>query len=182
MDIKQVYKIDNFLEPKELENFSIITREHYNWQLRNTSYDDSRLFWFKDLWAGLTVEERAKEIEATFRARVQYLFNVECETVEMYMNGQTHSQCGKMHSDEKEEWDPSAKYITLVYYAHPEWSIEWGGFTAVETENGMHINYPEPNTALVFDSRLKHMAFEPTVHCPAMRITLAVKMKIIKEA
>lgn len=180
MDLTQIYKIDNFLQPKELENFTIITREHYNWRLSNTSYDDSRLFWFKDLWAGLIKEERAKEIEATFRARVQYLFNIETETIELYMNGQTHSQSGKMHSDEKEDWDPNSQYITLVYYAHPEWNIEWGGFTAVETKEGMHINYPQPNTAILFDSRLKHVALEPTVHCPAMRITLAHKMKITK--
>lgn len=180
MDISQIYKIDKLLEPKELENFHIITKEHYDWRLVNTSYDDSRLFWFKDLWAGLLPETRAKEIEATFRAKVQYLFNIEVETIELYLNGQTHSQSGKLHSDEKEDWDPKAEYLTLVYYAHPEWSVEWGGFTAVETQNGLHINYPEPNSAILFDSRLKHVALEPTVHCPSMRISLAFKMKIIR--
>jgi Rps23 Pro-64 3,4-dihydroxylase Tpa1-like proline 4-hydroxylase len=126
-------------------------------------------------------EERAVDIEGTFTAKTNFLLQIKTQTVELYMNGQTHSQCGKMHSDEKEDWDPNSDYITLVYYANKEWYPEWGGFTVVDDGQNTHIIYPKPNSVVVFNSRFRHVALEPTVHCPSMRITLAHKMKIIKE-
>ena len=182
MDLTQIYKIDNFLEPKELENFNIISNEHYSWRLLNTSYDDSRLFWYKELWLTKNVEERSDVIETTFREKIEFFLKIKVETQELYMNGQTHSQSGKMHSDEKDSWDPSSDYITLVYYANKEWNPEWGGFTIIDDGGGnTHIIYPKPNSVVVFNSRLKHVALEPTIHCPSMRTTVAHKMKIIKD-
>lgn len=177
-DSKQIYKIDSFLTEPEVSGFHKII-EHYSWHLKNSSYDNRRVFWFKDLWG----EKEGKEeyIETTFRGKIQDIFGVKLETVELYLNGQTHSQCGSIHSDEVSGWDPHSEYITLVYYVNKEWSPELGGFTVIFDESKqMHINYPKPNSVVLFNSRFEHVGLEPTVHCNTMRVTLAHKMRVVK--
>ncbi len=175
-DPKQIYITNDLLNEKEFENLLIIT-DHFKWELKNSSYDDSRFFWFKQLWGENDIDT-SHIIENTFREKVQSIFNIEVETVELYLNGQTHGQCGRFHSDEKPTWD-SSDYITLVYYMNKEWNAQLGGFTVINDDmNRMHIVYPKPNSAVVFNSRLEHVGLEPTIHCNTMRITLAHKMKI----
>lgn len=177
-DINQIYILNSLLSDKEIENLYTITDKHFKWELNNTSYDDSKFFWVKQLWGGGELDT-SEIIENTFREKIQNLFNIELETVELFMNGQTHGQCGKMHSDEKGGWDSSSDYITLVYYFNKEWNPELGGFTVIKDNDGrLHTVYPTPNSAVMFNSRLEHIGLEPTCHCNTMRITLAHKMKI----
>lgn len=176
--LNQIYKVSSFLNESELDGFRKIS-SHFEWKFDNTSHDNSRVFWRKDLWAGFLGQ--SKEIELGFRKKVESLLNVELETIELYLNGQSHGQCGSFHTDLKEGDDLSAEYITLVYYANETWSPELGGFTVIKDDDGgIHIVYPEPNTAVIFNSKLSHIGLEPTIHCRDMRITLAHKFKVIK--
>ena len=73
-------------------------------------------------------------------------------------------------------------YITLVYYANDSWSPEYGGSTMIiDNENNIHSCYPEPNSAVVFNSRFPHVGLEPTIHYKNMRVTLAHKFKMLKD-
>lgn len=178
MDVNQIYKLDNLLSDGELEGFRKIC-DHYPWEFSNATTDDSRYFWAKNFW-GVKLG-KSNEIEIGFRKKLESLFNVKLETVELYLNGQTYGQCGDMHADTKPEWDPSFDYITLVYYVNEEWKPEYGGFTCVEDVAGnLHTIYPKPNSGVVFKSSLRHVGLEPTIHCKGMRITLAHKFKVLK--
>ncbi len=178
-DINQVYKIDNFLDDSEIKGFDHF-KEHYEWRFINSSYDDSKIFWKKDLWGEKL--GKCKIIEKTFKQKVETFLNIKVETVELFMNGQAHGQCGSFHSDELPGFDPNSDYITLVYYANRNWLPEYGGFTLVEDKFfNLHIVYPKPNSVVIFNSRSPHVGLEPTSHCKTQRETLAHKMKILKE-
>ena len=176
-DINQVYKIDNFLNDKEIEGFDYFCN-HYDWKFGAYSYTTSRLFWIKDFWESEL--GKCEPIEQTFRNKVESLFNIKLCTERMYLNGQAHGQCGDIHTDVTEENEND--YITLVYYVNKEWSPEYGGFTViVDHLDNIHINYPKPNSVVIFNSRLPHVGLEPTYHCTTQRVTMAHKFKIVKE-
>lgn len=179
-DINQVYKVDNFLTEEEIKGFHHYA-EHYVWRLDGYSYDKSRLFWRKDLW--LSSWGKCKQIEETFRSKIEQMFNIKVETEKLYLNGQAHGQCGSMHVDTDDIInDVNSDYITVVYYANEEWFPEYGGFTVIiDHLKNMHINYPKPNSIVIFNSRLPHIGLEPTIHCTTQRVTLAHKMKILKD-
>lgn len=178
IDTSQVYKIDNLLTEKELEVFNKY-EDHYVWELSNATYDGGREFWVKDFWGDKW--GKCDVIESGFRNKLEAIFQSKLETVQMYLNGQAHGQCGDMHSDWKPEWDPAFDYITMVYYAHKEWKPEYGGFTCVETPDGtLHTAYPKPNSCIIFNSRFQHIGLEPTTHCKTQRVSLAHKFKVLK--
>jgi Rps23 Pro-64 3,4-dihydroxylase Tpa1-like proline 4-hydroxylase len=178
-DINQIYKIDNFLDDAEIQGFDHFC-EHYVWEFGAYSYDTSRVFWIKDLWQSKWGQ--CESIEQTFRTKLETLFGVKLITERMYLNGQAHGQCGSIHSDVTEESDANSDYITLVYYVNKQWSPEYGGFTVViDHLDNMHINYPKPNSVVIFNSRLPHVGLEPTSHCTTQRVTMAHKFKIVKE-
>ena len=177
-DVNQIYKIDSpLLSKTEIENFETLLQK-YSWEFDNISYDGFRTFWLKQLWG----EEKSYEIEFLFRNKIESLFDIKLETVEMVLNGQAHGQCGSLHTDEKEFFDKNSEYITLIYYAHRQWSPEQGGFTVViDRNNNIHSFYPKPNSAVLFNSRLHHVGLEPTIHCRTQRISFAQKLKILKD-
>jgi Rps23 Pro-64 3,4-dihydroxylase Tpa1-like proline 4-hydroxylase len=176
-NINQIYKIDNFLDTREINSFDELC-DHYVWELGGYSYDDTRLFWMKDLWESKW--GRCEPIEQTFRFKLETLFGIKLTTENMYLNGQAHGQCGSLHTDPTKESD--SDYITLVYYVNKEWSPEYGGFTVIiDHLDNMHINYPKPNSVVIFNSRLPHVGLEPTTHCTTQRVTMAHKLKILKE-
>jgi hypothetical protein len=178
-DINQIYKIDNFLEEEQVKGFDFFCG-HYVWEMEGYSYDTDKMFWMKDLWGSEL--GKCLHIEETFRIKIENLFNVKLATARLYLNGQAHGQCGSMHTDIIDAVDPEDKYITAIYYVNKEWSPEYGGFTVVvDRQDNIHINYPKPNSLLIFDSSLAHVGLEPTIHCKSQRVTMAHKMKILKE-
>jgi hypothetical protein len=178
MDVSQIYKFDSLLSQYELEGFNKLC-DHYVWEFNNATTDDSRYFWGKNFWSD--VSGKSKEIEIGFRKKIEDTFNVKLETMELFLNGQTYGQCGDMHTDLKPEWDLSQDYMTLVYYVNKEWKPEYGGFTCIEDgSNNLHIVYPKPNSAVLFNSSFKHVGLEPTIHCKGIRTTLAQKFKVLK--
>jgi Rps23 Pro-64 3,4-dihydroxylase Tpa1-like proline 4-hydroxylase len=178
-DINQVYKIDNFLDDSEIKGFDHFCG-HYVWEMDGFSHTTDKMFWKKDLWESRWGQ--CEPIEQTFRYKLESLFGIKLETERLYLNGQAHGQCGSIHTDILEESDPNNHYITVVYYVNKEWSPELGGFTVIiDKANQIHIVYPKPNSIVIFDSSLPHVGLEPTMHCKDQRITMAHKMKIIKE-
>jgi hypothetical protein len=178
-DINQIYKIDNFLDEDEVKGFDVLC-DHYVWELAGYSYSADKMFWLKDLWESKL--GKCLHIEETFRFKIQSLLNIKLVTERMYLNGQAHGQCGSIHTDIIYDVKPEDDYITAIYYVNKQWSPEYGGFTVViDKQDQMHINYPKPNSVLVFDSSLPHVGLEPTMHCKSQRITMAHKMRILKE-
>ena len=175
-DHNEIYKLNNVLTEKEYEGLMYYD-SNYIWNFGAQSISDNdRKFWIKDLWESDL--GKCEPIEYTFRTIIENSLGVSLETQRLYFNGQSHGQCGNMHPD---TWgDDGNDYITMVYYANKEWKPEWGGFTVIQKDSDMHVIYPLPNSAVIFNSRLMHIGLEPTIHCTGMRITLAQKFKILK--
>jgi Rps23 Pro-64 3,4-dihydroxylase Tpa1-like proline 4-hydroxylase len=177
-DINRIYKIENFLNETELAGFNHYCG-HYVWELNGYSHTSDKLFWKKELWGSTWGE--CKQIEETFRIKIESLLNIKIKTERLYLNGQAHGQCGSMHSDLLEDSDPESDYMTAVYYANKTWSPEYGGFTViVDNSDNMHIVYPKPNSIVIFNSGFAHVGLEPTIHCKDQRVTLAHKFKVLK--
>ena len=178
MDLNQIYKIDDFLNDTEKDGLKHFT-SHYIWTFDGYSHDgQSRIFWKKDFWGDAL--GHCDPIESTFRTKVENLFNIKTQTTDLYMNGQAHGQCGSFHTDVEPDMD--GEFLTLVYFPQSFWSPEWGGFTVILDNNeNPHIIYPKPNSAVIFNSKFAHVGLEPTVHCNGQRVSLAHKLKIIKE-
>ena len=180
-DINQIYKIENFLTEREVVGFDHFC-EHYVWELKGFSHSTkNKIFWRKDFW--ISKLGKCEPLEQTFRTKIESLFNIELQTEDLYLNGQAHGQCGSMHTDAPdEESDEESDYMTAVYYVNKTWSPEYGGFTVIiDNVNNMHINYPKPNSIVVFNSRFAHVGLEPTMHCKDQRVTLAHKFKVLKK-
>ncbi len=178
-NIDNVYKIPNFLTEKEIEGLDHYS-DHYVWEFAGISDDTplARTFWVKNLWGSKW--GKCRQIEETFKNKIESILNIKVETERLYLNGQAHGQCGDLHTDLLESNNPNEKYITAVYYTNKEWFPEYGGFTVIiDRQNNMHVVYPQPNSIVIFDSSLMHVGLEPTIHCREQRVTLAQKMKII---
>ena len=176
IDVNQVYRVENFLSKEESKAFTFFC-SHYNWEPLGVSHSTNKVFWLKDMWEGDL--GKCKEIESTFRNKIETLFDVKLETQRMYLNGQAHGQCGSIHVDNNS--DEEVEYVTAVYYANDEWSPEYGGFTVIleEDKSIKYISYPEPNSLIIFNSKLPHIGLEPTTHCRTQRITMAQKFKVL---
>lgn len=86
----------------------------------------------------------------------------------VYVNGQTHGQCGSMHVDCIEPGD-----YTFIMYMNPEWKPEWGGATVFEDGSCM---IPRPNTGIFFKADILHAGLEPTCLYKGMRMSLTYKL------
>jgi Rps23 Pro-64 3,4-dihydroxylase Tpa1-like proline 4-hydroxylase len=176
-DINQIYKIDNFLTDEELATLQKYA-QRYVWTFTGFSHDpNSRVFWKKDLMHDLGL---CKPVESIFKNKIEQTFNIRVETKDLYMNGQAHGQCGSLHTDVTVDTD--GDYLTMVFFPQPQWNPEWGGFTVIiDSAKNIHCIYPNPNSVVIFNSKSPHVGLEPTVHCNFQRISIAYKVKIIKE-
>lgn len=174
-DINQVYTINDFLS---IDEWQICINEsyRYSWNFIGFSHDpNGRNFWKKDLWSDSV--PKCDVVENIFKNKFESLFNVKCWTQSIYLNGQSHGQCGSFHKDIPET--AAGEYVTLVYFPEKDWKPEWGGFTLIiDNDKNLHTIYPKPNSAVVFNSKFDHVGLEPTVHCTTQRISLAYKIKI----
>ncbi len=115
-----------------------------------------------------------------------YFLNVICSTTgrkfyteRVYANGQTHGQCGSLHTDHIEGREDVS--YTFLYYANPEWYSVWGGGTAFWASRNQHkVEEYIPNSAVIFKGNTLHAGLEPTRHCYGLRITVAYKLIEIK--
>lgn len=91
-----------------------------------------------------------------------------------YANGHTYGQGGRPHRD-----DPRPETYTLLYYPMLEWRPEWEGETMFIDERGEVIAAlkPEPNRAVLFDSRVLHAGRAPGRAFGGLRVTIAYKLE-----
>jgi Rps23 Pro-64 3,4-dihydroxylase Tpa1-like proline 4-hydroxylase len=179
-EINQIYKINNFLNEKEIDAFDHLC-DDYVWELTGVTDhgQSSRIFWNKNLWNSKWGP--CELIEETFKQKIESLLSIKIETDRLYLNGQAHGQCGNIHTDILEDCDPECEYMTAVYYVNKTWSPELGGFTVIiDNVDNMHVVYPQPNSIVIFNSAFSHIGLEPTIHCNGMRVTLAHKFKVLK--
>ena len=100
----------------------------------------------------------------------------------IYANGQTATQSGVLHRD-----DDNPNAWTFMYYSTPNWKPIFAGntqFFSDDDRKGKNnliktVQYVS-NRAVVFPSRLFHMAEAPARQYGGLRTTVAYKMDIVE--
>jgi len=101
------------------------------------------------------------------------------EVKRIYANGQTATQSGVVHQDDNR--NPNA--WTFMYYSTPDWKPIYSGNTQFFSDDDKNkliktVQYVS-NRAVVFPSRLWHMAESPARQFAGLRTTVAYKMNIL---
>jgi len=94
-----------------------------------------------------------------------------------YANGLPYGCDGATHTDSLERGA-----CTAVYYPHAQWDPDWGGETLIFNKDKSDILaaiYPKPNRLLIFPGFVFHVARGVSRTCPAMRITLMFKTRLV---
>jgi len=99
------------------------------------------------------------------------------EVKRIYANGQTATQSGVLHRD-----DDNPNAWTFLYYSTPNWKPIFAGNTQFfDGSNGTNliktVQYIS-NRAVIFPSRLWHMAEAPARQFGGLRTTVAYKMDV----
>ncbi len=92
----------------------------------------------------------------------------------MYVNAYNFGDCPTAHTDHDSEG-----FYTVLYYANPEWHVDWAGETLFydrERSDILRAVYPRPGRIVFFDSRIPHSARPPSRICDFIRYTIAVKL------
>ncbi|MDJ0626709.1 MAG: 2OG-Fe(II) oxygenase [Rhodobacter sp.] len=76
-----------------------------------------------------------------------------------------------MHQDGGEDC------FSALYYANPEWNVDWGGETTFFDDDGDAIACiaPVPGRIIVLDGRIQHRAGMPSRSCPRRRYTISLR-------
>lgn len=168
----------NVLDEQELQEISRSVLWSPRWQFGTMSVSEPRaqpiFFWKLDLDNDVFFTQHMFH-------KIQELSGQQYRLIRVYANGQTHGQCGTIHVDTLSPDSPPGKFFTFLYYANSKWDIEWGGHTMMILP-GMQVfsRYPEPNSAILFDSTFPHCGLEPTVWNPGMRVTIAYKLELLE--
>ena len=136
-----------------------------------------RTFWYMELSDNPAVVE-------LFKTKVENFLGKKVKTIRLYANGQAHGQSALVHTDMNPE--ASGEWGSLVYYSHKGWRPEYGGHLVIIDENTITDDmpkvvasiFPKTNSAVMFNSKMYHIALEPTVYCRQQRMSIAYKFKI----
>jgi Rps23 Pro-64 3,4-dihydroxylase Tpa1-like proline 4-hydroxylase len=132
-----------------------------------------RQFWYKNLM-------EAEYIKELFKFRTEDYLNAKVETMRLYANGQSHGMAGHIHTDVPP--DEPGICGSIVYFFQADWKPEYGGhliFLSPEDPNRVMLSiFPRSNSAVIFNSKLSHMAFDPSVYCTNQRISIAYKFRV----
>ncbi len=172
----QIYYWDSLLTAEEL---SAVVNEikECRWEFggRGAAKDDTRDFWYMELDSCTTTE-------TILKSKVESILKRPVEMDRLYANAQAHGQSAWIHSDvvaeEEGEWG------SLVYYIHDNWKPQYGGHLIFMTDDETTVTssiFPKTNSAVMFNSKIKHMALEPTIYCKQQRLSIAYKFKILGE-
>jgi hypothetical protein len=127
------------------------------------------------LYKELINEEWIKNL---FYNKTKEIVKSDIEILRLYGNGQAHSQCGFIHNDD----DTSDDIGSLVYYPDITWTPLMGGHLVFVDPNSSDVLYsifPKGNSAAIFNSKMSHFALDPSPYCLDLRISIAVKFKVI---
>jgi len=172
MKLDHVYYLENFLSNDEIV---LVDKEceQFFWKFyaREENTLPLRTFWQKDLIDSVF-------LNSLFKFKVESILNCQIEVARLYGNGQAHGQSAWIHRDID---DVPGKWGSLVYYSHKNWKPEYGGhlmFVSDDELNVVNSIFPKTNSAVIFDSTMKHMALEPSVYCKEQRVSIAYKFRI----
>ncbi|MEM7194478.1 MAG: 2OG-Fe(II) oxygenase [Pseudomonadota bacterium] len=129
-------------------------------------------FWVMDL----NGNEACDELWRVAKPKCEGVINKPLEVIRQYANGHTYGLGGQVHAD-----DTRAGSYTLLYYPMPEWQQIWQGETVYFDENGeiKTAVQPKPNRGVFFDSRIPHVGHAPSRYFGGLRVTVALKLKIV---
>ena len=133
-------------------------------QKSDDSKPDNYTFWQLDL-------NNDKFFSETFLDRIKELTGKNFDVERIYANGQTYGLPGAFHKDTRE---PNGR--TFLYYANPQWNVDWGGETIFYENNNPTVNFPVPNSAVYFDGNIKHFGKDPSRKTNILRVTVAFKL------
>lgn len=167
--------IDNVFSLEEIENINHYLQKPC-WRFGQISCTTAKLAKQRKFWMMHLSEE--KYFNTYLFEIVTDIIEKKCSLEQVYANGQTYGQDGYWHQDSNE---PNA--YTFLYYANPEWNIDWDGdtiFLDQKTKQTYHVT-PKPNTAILFPANIIHRAESPSREFYDLRITVAFKFREITE-
>jgi Flp pilus assembly protein TadD len=94
----------------------------------------------------------------------------------LYVNSTVYGDMYYPHRD----FGESEQHITVLYYANPAWSADWGGETILYGDDGdaQMAESPRPGRILAFRGAMLHCGGVPTRICFEERLTIAYKLHI----
>lgn len=154
-----------------IENFTQTKDSHRGWLFSGATAQNSidKTFWNRplddDKFYTEYIFEKVKSI-------IKVNFNEEVELSRVYLNGATFGQQGYLHQD---FWDDFGR--TFLIYCNDNWNIEWAGGTVfVRDGGGYETVYPQYNSAVYFDGKIKHFSQPLSRDFYGFRVTLAYKL------
>jgi hypothetical protein len=177
--LDRIHYWDSFLNesdyPKILEEI-----EKSHWEFKAGEHPDTsikeplRTFWYKEL-------QQSTYIEELFKTKVENYLGKKIESFRLYLNGQAHSQSAWTHTDVPDGIE--GEWGSVVCYIHTDWRPVYGGhliFLDQSETEVLNSFFPKFNSAVLFNSKLKHCALEPTVYCKTQRLSIAYKFKVVE--
>lgn len=145
-----------------------------NWEFGATSHPDQMLSW---IWKmNLNKNKFFTEI---FSARVYELIGNQYDLIGIHANCQTNDLPALPHTDH----DDGITTHSFIYFANLNWEKAWGGRLILwQKIDGSPIEQtisPIPNTGVLFDASIKHMADSPNQLTRQPRVSVAFKLKRI---
>ena len=171
--LDRIYNFATFFDEDEKDFVKRNYENHGQWNLvewSDLTYPGNRMFWSKQLFDH-------KGLVWVFKNKIETFLTKQIEMTRFYANAQAHGQCGLFHSD-VEPYE-QGEYGSLVYFIHDDWLPEYGGHLLIKEEDELISILPENNSAVMFDSKKRHCALEPTVYCRTQRVSLAFKFRIL---
>lgn len=166
-----------------LFDFSKKIRWQYGWQSRR--FGDRFSYWHKHFCGGDINEKRSCEFELNneilqpirrlwfeLSGRVRALSNY--YPVRIYANAHTYGNEGYLHKDH----DKANQSLTVIYYAHSFWAINWTGETIFydDSYNSIKSVYPKPGRVVIFPGDIPHVARSPSREATELRISIVFKL------
>ncbi len=143
----------------------------WRWGHRSEESTDS-LFWYKQLTT--EGDPLTKHLTRKVESIVADCLNLEATVLNVYANGQTSNLITAPHHDDldKDRW-------TCLYYPRTLSDKEGGETFFYHADGRIRLVNPSvADTAVLFDSRIKHVGRPPTNSSRDLRITVAYKLAV----
>ena len=174
-----IYRFKNFFSDKVYQNFLN--------DVNNLPWFDSKILdgKYSTHFNNTLISSNTpvKKLEKKYKFIVDKIngtFNSSYYPHNMYYNCYKHGdECG-IHQDRVTKEDNK----TLIIYLTKEWKADWHGETLIYDDKEDEIAggvKPYPNTAMMFDSKLKHGVSHISKFCTATRTILVLQMENIND-
>jgi Flp pilus assembly protein TadD len=119
---------------------------------------------------------QSESLFARMRLYAEEKFVPNLRPLRLYVNSSVYGDMYYPHRDFGED----EHHITVLYYANPRWSTDWGGETILYDDKGdaqMAVS-PRPGRVLAFHGAILHRGGVPARICFEERLTVAYKLRI----